>query len=108
MWPFDIVLDAVNYLIALLGVIPSSALYSFQSFFYAVINPVITSFNLLITLVNLPIRFGDTVLTAFLYVFDNCLPQQAISYILIAQFSLVVLFRVYHFVKDVSIFGCKI
>jgi len=108
MWPFDVVLDAVNYIYALIGVIPSSAMYGIQSFYQAIINPFIVSFNLLVSLVNLPIRFGDTILTAFVYVFENCLPQEVISYILLAQVSLVILFRAYHFAKDVSIFGCKI
>lgn len=108
MWPFDVVLDGVNYLIALLGVLPSLAIYGVQSVFYALTNPIISSVNLLISMVNIPIAVGNTLVTVFTHVTVDVLPQQAISYVLLAQIGLVVLFRVYHFAKDISIAGFKI
>lgn len=108
MWPFDVVLDGVNYIIALLSVIPSLAIYGFQSVFYAFMNPVISSVNLLISVVNIPIAVGNTLVTVFTLVTVDVLPQQAISYVLLVQIGLVVLFRVYHFAKDISIAGFKI
>lgn len=108
MWPFDVVLDGVNYIIALLAALPNIIMYGVQSVFYAVANPAISTVNLLILTVNLPISVGNTLVTVLTYVFVDVLPQQAISYVLLAQIGLVVLFRVYHFVKDISILGFKI
>lgn len=108
MWPFDVVLDGVNYLIALLSAIPTLAIYGVQSFFYAVLNPVISSVNLLINMINIPIAVGNTVVSVFTHVTVDVLPQQAISYVLLAQLGIVILFRVYHFAKGISFLGFSI
>lgn len=108
MWPFDVVLDAVNYVIALLATVPSLAIYGFQSVFYSFLNPAISSVNLLINMVNVPIAVGNILVSVFTMVTVDILPQQAISYVLLAQIGLVILFRAYHFAKDVSFLGFKI
>lgn len=108
MWPFDEVLDAVNWIYAVVLAIPDLFMYAAQVLFYSITGPVVQSVNLVITVVNLPIQIGDTIIAALSMVFVDVLPQQAISYVLIAQLILVVLFRGYHFVKDVSIAGFKI
>jgi len=108
MWPFDVVLDGVNYVIALLAVVPTLAIYGVQSLFYALLNPVISSVNLLINMVNIPIAVGNTLVSVFTHVTVDVLPQQAISYVLLAQLGLVIIFRVYHFAKGISILGFSI
>lgn len=108
MWPFDVVLDAVNWIFIVVYVIPDLFVYAFQVVFTSVSNPAIQSINLVITIVNLPISIGDTTIAALSMVFVDVLPQQAISYVLIAQLTAVILFRAYHFVKDVSIAGFKV
>lgn len=108
MWPFTLVEDAINGLYMWLTMLAALVLYFPEVIFVAVYNTLVDEVNLLIDFVNCPITLVNFILDNLFSMFENVFPQEAISYLLVAQISIVLMFRVYHYVKGISIAGFSI
>lgn len=108
MWPFDVLEDAVNYIIELLPMLVALLLYLPMAAFEAAFNLVVGELNLILAFVNCFIDLYNVFIIAVLTTFTNVWPSSVISYIIGIQVLVIVIFRVYHFGKDISIWGFKI
>lgn len=107
MWPFDQVIDAVNYIPQFFMALLDLVMYGPVSFIEAAYNIGVYEINILIALVNSIIGLLSC-FSQLLAIITNMFPDSICAWVLGACITVNVLYRVYHFVKDVSIAGCKI
>lgn len=108
MWPFDVLEDAVNYIIQMLPMLVALLLYFPMAAFEAVYNVVVIQLNIIIEFVNCFIDLYNLFIITVLTTFTNVWPSSVISYIIGLQVLIILVYRLYHFGKDVSIAGFKL
>jgi hypothetical protein len=108
MWPFDDVTAAVNGLYEYFLAIIELAFYFPVKLLTTFIDTIVTELNLLIGFFNLFIRLYNVIVAGMLGMFDGVYFSSIVNWIMVASVAVVLAFRIYHFVKDISILGNKI
>jgi hypothetical protein len=108
MFPFDDVTSAVNGLYQFFLAIVELVFYFPVKLLTTFIDIIVSELNLLIGFFNLFIRLYDVIVAGMLGMFDGVYFSSIVNWIMIASITVVLAFRIYHFVKDISIVGNKI
>lgn len=107
MWPFDNIIDAVNGLYeALVGVV-YLVLYPVISVIGIILNTLTVIYNEMVGLLNNVMAIGTMFIDLLDTVFVGVMPL-TIVILLGALITIVVVLRVYSFVKDIEILGFKL
>lgn len=108
MWPFDDMVAALNSMFGFLIDLVYLVFYAPMRLVDTGFNVAIGELNILIGFLNEFIALYNNVSSGIYGTFVNVWPNQYISYMLMAELTLVFAYRVYHFLKDVEIVGNKI
>lgn len=108
MWPFDIELDILNW-------IPEFFMGLLDLVLYGPITMIVTVYNIVIGQVNLVVEFVNNFIVLYgvvvenmISMFDGVYFDSFINWVLAASVLVVVIYRVYHFLNNISIAGFKI
>ena len=107
MWPFENIIDAINGLYeAMVGVV-YLVLYPVISVIGIILNTLTVIYNEMVGLLNNLMAIGTTFIDLLDTVFVGVLPL-TIVILLGSLITIVVVLRVYSFVKDIEILGFKL
>lgn len=107
MWPFENIIDAINGLYEALVGIVYLVLYPVISVIGIILNTLTVIYNEMMGLLNNLMAIATTFIDLLDTVFVGVLPL-TIVILLGSLITIVVVLRVYSFVKDIEILGFKI
>lgn len=103
----DLALALANYISQMLELLLNCAWYPFQLLFYWLSAIFTLVFNTFTGFINILWNNMSTVYSFFIDTLLNILPYK-ISVVIFLSLSIIFIFRLYHFLKDISILGFKI
>jgi len=108
MWPFDEMIDILNWIPEFLVGMLDLVLYGPMTIMILIYNEVVGQINLVLDFINNFITLYGVLVENFLGMFDGVYFDSFINWVLAASILVVIVYRVYHFLNNVSIAGFKI